>query len=98
MSIKQTFYKEGDTLVRKRTQPIGHILEETKRRRNHKTARDLEGLGRPALTIPDLEYRKLIRANPDLDPAKADAETRNKAWRKFCRSAASRPWRNFDVI
>jgi len=93
------FYLEQGHLVRVReqfTRPM--ILEEVQRRRNWKTGRDAGALGRPAVTIPALDYQQLIERNPDLDPKNRCPETQHRAWLKFYRSSESMPYRNFRKI
>jgi len=59
-------------------------------------ARDTEGLGRLALSIPPGHYMALIRANPDLNSP--DAKVQTAAWRRFIASPESLPYRVRDKI
>ena len=94
------FRMEQDHLVRERTQPDRKmILDHVAQRRINKSVPDKsEALGRPALTIPEMDYWELLRKNPDLDPQVSDTATQNKSWRKFCNDSASRIYRNFDKV
>ena len=94
------FRMEQDHLVRIRTQPDRKmILDHVERRRIDKSVPDKsEALGRPALTIPEMDYWDLIEKYPDLDPKNGCTATQTKAWLKFMRSSASRIYRNFDRI
>jgi hypothetical protein len=68
------------------------VLEHTKRRR-------IEGInidapfGRNMLTIPQLDYQRLIRAYPALNSL--DTVEQTKAWKKFLRSPESEAYRNY---
>ena len=94
------FRMEGDHLVRARYQPERKmILDHVAQRRIDKSVPDKsEALGRPALTIPELDYWDLIAKYPDLDPKVGDAQTQTRAWLKFMNSSASRIYRNFDRV
>ena len=96
MALQKLARFEQDHLVIETVQPErGLILDEVKRRRDHKLGKDLS-FGRCALTIPDIDYYKLIASNPDLNSQ--DGEIQTRAWMKFARSSISGPYRNFDRI
>lgn len=84
-------------LVRQNTQPTRlAVLDEVKFRRDHPgTVQDV-GFGRAVLSIPQLDFQKLIRLNPDL--ISPDAIEQTKAWKKFMLSSESEPYRNFPKI
>lgn len=98
--MQTRFWMEQNHLVRQRTQPERKmILEHVQQRRNDGNVPDKsEALGRPALTIPEMDYWELIKKYPDLDPQNGDTDTQTKAWLKFMRSTASIPYRNFRRI
>jgi len=89
----RVWFEQGH-LVREHTQPNRRaVLEEVQTRRNNPgSVRDLS-FARPALTIPELDWRRLVRANPDLKSP--DAEIKTKAWMKFMNSSESLIYRNF---
>ena len=91
---KTRVWFEHGHLVREHTQPTRRaVLAEVQTRRdNPGTVRDLAGIGRPALTIPELDWTRLTRANPDLKSP--DAEIKTKAWLKFIQSSESFIYRN----
>ena len=95
--INKRVWIDGDHVVREFTQPTRNaVLAEVKERRdNPGSVRDL-GFGRAALTIPELDFMRLTRANPDL--ISPDAGIKTNAWKKFFRSSESRIYRNFSVI
>lgn len=95
--VREDVLAEGDTLRIQTTQDVRPHLAEMHRRRRDKTSKDT-GLGRPALTIPVVEYERLIKANPALNPNTNAHEDVDRAWRKFMASVESKPWRNFDKI
>ncbi len=96
--IRESVGVEDNQLHIKTEQRVDYILEETHRRRRDKTVRDAPGIGRPALTIPEVVFKKLIRDNPDLDARKNAHEDVTRAWLKYMASPESKPWRNFDKI
>jgi len=98
--MQTRFRMEQGHLVRERTQPERRaILEHVQQRRNDGNVPDKsEALGRPALTIPELDYWELVQNNPDLHPQNGCTTTQTKAWLKFMRSTASIPYRNFRRI
>lgn len=95
--VKRRLWIDGDHLVREFYQPTRHaVLREVQERRDHPGSMRELGFGRVALTIPQHDYMRLTRANPDL--ASPDAGIKTKAWKKFCRSSESRIYRNYSVI
>ena len=95
--VKRRVWFEQGHFVREFTQPTRHaVLKEVQERRdNPGSIRDL-GFGRAALTIPQLDFMRLTRANPDL--ISPDAGIKTNAWHRFMRSSESRIYRNFSVI
>ena len=89
---------EHGHLVREHTQPNRvAILEEVKARRNDpEGVIDIPGLGRCALTIPQLDFQRIVRDRPDL--ISADGHTSTKAWQKFMKHSDSEPYRNVRRI
>jgi hypothetical protein len=85
---------EHGHIVREHAQPNRRaVLREVQTRRdNPGTVRDLAGIGRPALTIPELDWIRITRANPDLKSP--DAEIKTKAWLRFIQSSESFIYRN----
>ena len=90
----RVWFEQGH-LVRSHTQPNRkQILREVQTRRdNPGSVRDMAGLGRPVLTIPELDLHRLHRIYPDLKCP--DPEIKGKAWLKFMRSSESKKYRNF---
>lgn len=96
--IHEEVVTENGHLKINTVQDVSGILKETHRRRTERSARDTDGLGRAALTIPLVEYNRLLRANPDLDQRVNAHEDVTRAWLKFMQSPESKPWRNHDKI
>ncbi len=91
--VKTRVWFEHDRLVREHYQPSREaVLEQTKQRRNAGTMKDA-AFGRCMLTIPQLDYQRLIRAYPALNSH--DTVEQTKAWKKFLRSPASEAYRNY---
>ena len=65
-------------------------LEANRQQRKHQ-ARDMEGIGRIALSIPDPLEPLLRIYHPEL--YQTDAELRGKAWRRFMHHPDSEPFR-----
>lgn len=91
--IKQRVWFEHGHLVREFYQPSREaVLENVKRRR-------IEGInvdapfGRNMLTIPQLDYQRLIRHYPALNSH--DTVEQTKAWKRFLRSPESEAYRNY---
>ena len=95
--VKRRVWFEQGHYVREFTQPtrLAVLKEVQERRDNPGSIRDL-GFGRAALTIPQHDYMRLTRANPDL--ISPDAGIKTNAWKKFMRSSESRIYRNYSVI
>jgi hypothetical protein len=51
------------------------------------------GFGRCMLTIPQLDYQRLIKHYPALNSL--DTVEQTKAWKRFLRSAESEAYRNY---
>ena len=78
---------EHGHIVRENYQPTRKaVLEEVQERRNRGEVKDTL-LGRAALTIPQLDYQRLLKAYPDM--ASPDGHTQTKAWQKFMRTSES---------
>jgi len=91
--VKQRVWFEHGCLVRENYQPSRTaVLEETKRRRIEGVNVDAP-FGRNMLTIPQLDYQRLIKHYPALNSL--DVVEQTKAWKKFLRSAESEPYRNY---
>ena len=95
--VKTRVWFEQGHIVREFTQPtrVAVLKEVQERRDNPGSIRDL-GFGRAALTIPQLDFMRLTRANPDL--ISPDAGIKTNAWHKFMHSSESHIYRNFSVI
>jgi hypothetical protein len=95
--VKRRVWFEQGHLVRENFQPtrIAELKAIQQRRDNPGSVKDL-GFGRAALTIPQHDYMRLTKANPDL--ISPDAEIKTKAWQRFWRTSESRIYRNFSVI
>lgn len=60
-------------------------------------ARDIEGLGRCAASIPQPYYRLIEKLYPELSPKhNPDQADRNRAWLKWLKSEAARPFLNMN--
>lgn len=91
--VKQRVWFEHGCLVRENYQPNRTaVLENTKRRRIEKINVDAP-FGRNMLTIPQLDYQRLIKFYPALNSH--DTVEQTKAWKKFLRSPESEPYRNY---
>ena len=91
--VKTRVWFEGGHIVREHYQPTRKaILEAIKQRRNAGTMIDAP-FGRCELSIPELDYHRLIRAYPALNSH--DTVEQTKAWKRFLRSAESEPYRNY---
>jgi hypothetical protein len=91
--IKQRVWFEHGHLVREFYQPSREaVLEDTKQRRLAGINIDAP-FGRCMLTIPQLDYQRLMRAYPALNSL--DTVEQTKAWKKFLRSPESEAYRNY---
>ena len=91
--IRQRVWFEHGHLVRENYQPSREaVLEQTKQRRNAGVMKDAP-FGRCMLSIPQLDYQRLIRAYPALNSH--DTVEQTKAWKKFLRSPESEAYRNY---
>ncbi len=91
--IRTRVWFEHGHLVRENYQPSRNaVLEATKQRRNEGVMQDAP-FGRCELTIPQLDYQRLIRAYPALNSH--DTVEQTKAWKRFLRSPESEPYRNY---
>jgi hypothetical protein len=95
--VKRRVWFEQGHLVRENFQPtrLAELKTIQERRDNPGSVRDL-GFGRAALTIPQHDFMRLTKANPDL--ISPDAGVQTVAWRKFMQSSESRIYRNFSRI
>ena len=90
-AIRTRRWWDGTKFMRLMTQETDHILAENAEIRKNKPAlRKMQAM-EWSLQIPTLDYYNIIKANPDLTCA--DAEIRNKAWRKYIVSDESLPYR-----
>ena len=91
--VKQRVWFEGGHLVRENYQPSRKaVLEATKQRRNAGVMKDAP-FGRCELSIPQLDYQRLIAHYPALNSL--DTVEQTKAWKRFLRSAESEAYRNY---
>lgn len=67
------------------------ILKTVQRYRLDHRIRDHEAFGRWCLSIPQVDYARIVSERPDL--AAPDFETRQRAWRLFLASDDSAPYR-----
>jgi hypothetical protein len=80
-------------LVRENYQPTRTaVLEGIKQRRDAGANVDAP-FGRCMLTIPQLDYQRLMKAYPALNSH--DTAEQTKAWKKFLRSPESEAYRNY---
>ena len=95
--VKQRVWVEGNHLVRENFQPtrIAELKAIQERRDHPGSVKDL-GFGRAALTIPQHDFQRLTKINPDLISPDAGIQTR--AWQKFMQSSESRIYRNFSRL
>ena len=92
--VKTRVWFENGHIVRENYQPSRTaVLEATKYRRDHPGIMQDAPFGRAMLTIPELDYQRLIKHYPALDSL--DAVEQTKAWKRFLRSAESEPYRNY---
>ena len=96
--VRTRVWFEHGHIVRENYQPTrSAVLSEVEARRNSPgSVRDVPGLGRCALTIPQLDFQRLIKLFPDL--VCPDGQEQTNAWRKFMRDPLSEPYRNFRKI
>ena len=96
--VRTRVWFENGHLVRENYQPTRNaVLAEVEARRNTPgSVRDVDGLGRCALTIPQLDFQRLVKLFPDL--VCPDGLEQTAAWRKFMRDPLSEPYRNFRKI
>ncbi len=91
--VKTRVWFEHGHLVREHYQPSRVAeLERIKQRRNAGNMQDA-AFGRCELTIPQLDYQRLIRAYPALNSH--DTVEQTKAWKRFLRSPESEAYRNY---
>ena len=91
--IRTRVWFEHGHLVRENYQPSRKaILEGIKQRRNDGVNIDAP-FGRCMLSIPQLDYQRLIKAYPALNSL--DTVEQTKAWKKFLRSPESEAYRNY---
>jgi len=94
--LRTRVWFEHGHIVRENYQPTRKaVLEEVKELRNLGVRFDVP-FGRVALTIPQLDYQRLLKIYPDL--GSADAHTSTKAWQKFMRSSESMPYHMSEKI
>lgn len=92
--LRQRVWFEKGHMVVESTQPNRkQVLEQVKDRRNNPEVMRKLDFGVAALTIPQLDYQRLIRIYPDL--ICPDGHTQTVAWRKFMASSMSEPYRNY---
>ena len=92
--VRTRVWFEQGHLVRENYQPSRQaVLEATKYRRDHPGIMKDAPFGRAMLTIPQLDYQRLMKAYPALNSL--DAVEQTNAWKKFLRSAESEPYRNY---
>lgn len=92
--VRTRVWFENGAIVRENYQPTRNaVLREVEARRNNPgSVRDVDGLGRCALTIPQLDLQRLFRMFPDLKCP--DGHVQTAAWKKFLASSLSEPYRN----
>ncbi len=92
--VRTRVWFEHGHLVRENYQPSRTaVLEATKYRRDHPGIMKDAPFGRAMLTIPQLDYQRLMKANPALNSL--DTAEQTKAWKVFLRSPESEPYRNY---
>ncbi len=96
--VRTRVWFENGHIVRENYQPTRNaVLAEVEARRNTPgSVRDVPGLGRCALTIPQHDFQRLVKLFPDL--ICPDAAEQTAAWRKFMRDPLSEKYRNFRRI
>jgi len=91
--VQTRVWFEHGALVRENYQPSRKaVLEGIKRRRIEGVNVDAP-FGRCMLTIPQLDYQRLIKAYPALNSH--DTVEQTKAWKRYLRSPESEPHRNY---
>ena len=91
--VKQRVWFENGAIVRENYQPTRKaVLEGIKQRRNAGVNIDAP-FGRCMLTIPQLDYQRLIKHYPALNSL--DTVEQTKAWKRFLRSPESESYRNY---
>ena len=91
--VKTRVWFENGAIVRENYQPTRKaVLEGIKQRRNDGVNIDAP-FGRCMLTIPQLDYQRLIKAYPALNSL--DTVEQTKAWKRYLRSPESEPHRNY---
>ena len=91
--IRTRVWFEHGHLVRENYQPTRTaVLEAIKQRRNAGIMKDAP-FGRCELSIPQLDYQRLIKAYPALNSF--DTVEQTNAWKAFLRSPESEPYRNY---
>jgi len=89
------FRMEGDTLVRKQTQPNQDKIKNwNKELRKNKGALGHLSFGGLELNIPEVDYEALVIKYPDLRCK--DSLTRTLAWTKFMATSEADPFRVRD--
>jgi hypothetical protein len=92
--IQTRVWFEHGHIVRENYQPTRNaVLEATKYRRDHPGIMKDAPFGRAMLTIPQLDYQRLIKAYPALNSL--DTVEQTKAWKRFLRSPESEAYRNY---
>ena len=92
--VRTKVWFEHGHIVRENYQPTRKaVLEATKYRRDHPGIMKDAPFGRAMLTIPQLDYQRLMKVYPALNSL--DAVEQTKAWKRFLRSAESEPYRNY---
>ena len=96
--VRTRVWYENGCLVRENYQPTRKaVLAEVEARRNNPgSVTDVPGLGRCALTIPQLDFQRLIKIFPDL--VCPDGLEQTAAWKRFFKHPLSEPYRNFRKI
>ena len=96
--LRTRVWFENGCLVRENYQPTrdAELRKVEARRNNPGSVKDVDGLGRCALTIPQHDFQRLIKLFPDL--VCPDGLEQTLAWRKFMKSPLSEPYRNFRKI
>ena len=91
--VRQRVWFEHGCLVRENYQPTRKaVLEGIRQRRNEGVMIDAP-FGRCMLTIPQLDYQRLMKAYPALNSH--DTHEQTKAWKRFLRAPESEPYRNY---
>ena len=92
--VRTRVWFEHGHIVRENYQPTRNaVLESTKYRRDHPGIMKDSPFGRCMLTIPQLDYQRLMKAYPALNSL--DTVEQTKAWKRFLRSAESEAYRNY---